>query len=334
MNKTLIIACIYILLISAICSQAQTIEQRLDRIEDSLNINWNVIITNDSLPQPIYEGIVMQSFTSDQYIFNPSINIAGVANLYCIRNGAMYLAKSNNGLNGWTYYLTNGQPGSIVYVNGRYSKSYHKWYGAQAFSYYAVSMDGLNFTDIATSRTPTGEDRNVLYNGSEYFCYGRLQPVPRSITFSKSPDFRNWSAPVEIFKSSIPNIEYYHMSVIKTEQGYFGLLNVYYKGNAGQDVDQPPPYVDKEHTTAILLTYSQNGIDNWRVLKNGKEFVTKQTDVKQIFGWWSVVNGIAYIYTAESKRRHTVYENNNINGRFYYSSEYKITLNDLYKYLN
>ena len=54
-----------------------TIEQRLDRIEDSLNINWNVIVTNDSLPQPTYERLVMQSLSSDQYIFNPSFYVNG-----------------------------------------------------------------------------------------------------------------------------------------------------------------------------------------------------------------------------------------------------------------
>ena len=48
----------------------------------------------------------------------------------------------------------------------------------QAFSYYAVSLDGINFTDIATSRTPTGEDRNILFNGDEFYSYGRLAASP------------------------------------------------------------------------------------------------------------------------------------------------------------
>ena len=333
MNKTLIIACIYILLMSAICSQAQTIEQRLDRIEDSLNINWNVIIANDSLPQPIYEGVVMQSLTSDQYIFNPAIYVNGYSNLYCIKNNAVYLAQSPNGLNSWTYTLTNAKAGSIIYANGRYYDSYHRWYGGQAFSYYAISLDGINFTDIATSRNPTGEDRNIIFNGSEFYSYGRLQPVPRSITFSKSSDFRSWTVPTEIFKSTQPNIEYYHLSVIQTSSGYFGLLNVYNKGNSGQDVEQPPPYTAKEHTTEIQLVYSANGVDNWQRLNSRKEFIPKRENIKQMFCWWSLINGVAYIYTAESKRRHTTYENSNINGRYYYSSEYKISLTDLYKYI-
>ena len=335
-NLTLLLMLI-ILIIMAICSQAQTIEQRLDRIEDSLNINWNVIITNDSLPQPIYEGVVMQSLTSDQYIFNPSIYVNGYSNLYCLKNGLLYLARSNNGLNGWIYTLSTANAGSIIYANGRYYKSYHRWYGAQAFSYYAISLDGINFTDIATSRTPTGEDRNVLFNGTEFYSYGRLQPKPRTIMFQRSSDFRLWTNPNEILKPDAvdgSNVEFYHLSVIKTERGYFGLLNLYYTGLSGQDVEQPPPYTAKEHTTEIQLVYSANGVDNWQRLNSRKEFITKRTDIKQMFGWWSLINGIAYIYTAESKRRHTVYEDNNINGRFYYSSEYKITLNDLYKYLN
>ena len=61
--------------------------------------------------------------------------------------------------------------------------------------------------------------------------------------------------------------------MIQTSSGYFGLLNVYYKGNSGQDVDQLPPYTDNEHTTAIQLAYSQDGINNWRILNNGKEFI-------------------------------------------------------------
>ena len=239
MNKTLIIACIYILLMSAICSQAQTIEQRLDRIEDSLNINWNVIITNDSLPQPIYEGVVMQSLTSDQYIFNPSIYVNGYSNLYCIKNNAVYLAQSPNGLNGWTYTLTNAGAGSIINVDGKYYDSFHKWYGGQAYSYYSVSLDKVYFQNVATSRTPTGEDRNVLYTGTEFYSYGRLQPKPRTIMFQRSSDFRLWTNANEILKPDAvdgSNVEFYHLSVIKTERGYFGLLNLYYTGLSGQDV--------------------------------------------------------------------------------------------------
>ncbi len=336
MNKQLkyIVILLIILLtviLFAINSNAQTVEQRLDRIEDSLHINWDVIITNDSLPQPIYEGIVMSS-AADQYIFNPAIINNGYFNLYCIKNNAIYLAKSLNGLNDWSYTLTTAKAGSIIYTNNKYYDSYHRWYGSQAFSYYAISLDGVDFTDIATSRIPTGEDRNVLFTGSEFYCYGRQQPVPRTITFSSSADFRTWTNPIEIFRSTVISIEYYHMSVIKTAEGYFGLLNLYRKGSAGQDVEQLPPYATDEHTTAIQLTYSQNGRDNWRILNNGKEFISKQAHIKQMFGWFSLINGVVYIYTAESKRRHTVYENNNVNGRYYFSSRYKISLTDLYKY--
>ena len=313
-----------------------TIEQRLDRIEDSLNINWNVIVTNDSLPQPTYEGIVMQSLTSDQYIFNPSIYVNGYSNLYCIKNNAVYLATSPNGLNSWTYTLTNAGAGSIVNVDGKYYDSFHKWYGGQAYSYYSVSLDKVYFQNVATSRTPTGEDRNVLFNGTEFYSYGRLQPKPRTIMFQRSSDFRLWTNPNEILKPDAvdgSNVEFYHLSVIKTERGYFGLLNLYYTGLSGQDVEQLPPYTAKEHTTEIQLVYSANGIDNWQRLNSRKEFIPKRENIKQMFGWWSLINGIAYIYTAESKRRHTTYENSNINGRYYFSSEYKISLTDLYKYI-
>lgn len=314
---------------------SQTIEQRLDRIEDSLNINWNVIITNDTLPIPTYEGVVMQSLTSDQYIFNPAI-YTGQTEVYCIRNNAVYLATSPNGLNGWTYTLTNAGAGSIVNVDGKYYDSFHKWYGGQAYSYYSVSLDKVYFQNVATSRTPTGEDRNVLFTGTEFYSYGRLQPKPRTIMFQRSSDFRTWSGPIEVLKPDAvdgSNVEFYHLSVIKTERGYFGLLNLYYTGLSGQDVEQLPPYTAKEHTTEIQLVYSANGIDNWQRLNSRKEFIPKRENIKQMFGWWSLINGIAYIYTAESKRRHTTYENSNINGRYYFSSEYKISLTDLYKYI-
>jgi hypothetical protein len=108
---------------------------------------------------------------------------------------------------------------------------------------------------------------------------------------------------------------------------------LYYTGLSGQDVEQLPPYTAKEHTTEIQLVYSANGIDNWQRLNSRKEFIPKRENIKQMFGWWSLINGIAYIYTAESKRRHTTYENSNINGRYYFSSEYKISLTDLYKYI-
>ena len=330
MNKIILIMFLFV----STC-YSQTIEQRLDRIEDSLNINWNVIITNDSLPIPTYEGIVMQSLTSDQYIFNPAI-YTGQSEVYCIKNNAVYLAQSPNGLNGWTYTLTNAGAGSIINVDGKYYDSFHKWYGGQAYSYYSVSLDKVYFQNVATSRTPTGEDRNVLFNGTEFYSYGRLQPKPRTIMFQRSSDFRLWTNANEILKPDAvdgSNVEFYHLSVIKTERGYFGLLNLYYTGLSGQDVEQLPPYTAKEHTTEIQLVYSANGIDNWQRLNSRKEFIPKRENIKQMFCWWSLINGVVYIYTAESKRRHTTYENSNINGRYYFSSEYKISLTDLYKYI-
>ena len=313
----------------------QTIEQRLQRIEDSLHIQWTV--TTDTLPLPVYEGIVMNSLTSDNFIFNPVIYNSGTYESYCIKNNAVYLARSGNGLNDWNYTLTNAAAGSIIFNENKYFNSYHKWYSGKAYSYYAISLDGINFIDVATSRTATGEDRNVLYTGTEYYSYGRLQPKPRTIMFQKSNDFRIWTNPIEILKPDAidgSNAEFYHLSVIKTSQGYFGLLNVYYTGLSGQDVEQLPPYTLNEHTTQLQLVYSSNGIDNWQRLNDRKEFIKKQTGINQMFGWMSIVNGTVYIYTAESKRRHTTYENANINGRYYFSARYKIALTELYKYIH
>lgn len=316
----------------------QTVEQRLQRLEDSLKIVWTSEPLDTTMSKPIYEGIVMLNSSSDQYIFNPVFQENGVFYTYCVKGGRDNLAISPNGLNSWTYLNTTGKPGSTVPVGNKYYLSYHQWFGGMAYSYYAISLDKINYTDVATSRIGVGEDRNLLWNTptEEFYQYGRKQPVPRTITFQKSSDFRTWSNPIEILTPDATdgsNKQFYHLSVIRTEQGYFGLLNVYRVGNSGQDVQQLPPYSADEHTIDVQLVFSENGITNWKRLNDRKPFIHRTAGIQQLFAWWSIVGDNAIIYTAESKRKHTLYDNTyNSAGNYYFSSRYKISLSELYKY--
>lgn len=341
--KTLIVIYFSILLMSAICSQAQTIEDRIQNLESHARkvdsaFGWTnpIIIDTTDLIAPTYEGIVMKNINADQFIFNPAFTESGIWNLYCLKDGRVYLATSPNGLNSFTYTLTNAGAGSILPLNGKYYDSYHKWWNALAYSYYSISLDKINFTDVAVSRIGSGEDRNVIYTGTEFFSYGRLQPRPRTIMFQRSSDFRTWTPPVEILRPDAVDgslVQFYHMSVIRTAGGYFGLLNVYRIGNGGEDVQQLPPYATNEHTSDIQLVWSQNGIDGWQRLNDRKNFITRKPGVQQLFGWWSVIGDYAYIYTCESERKHTDWENlYNKVGKYYYSCRYKIKLTDLYLY--
>jgi hypothetical protein len=128
--------------------------------------------------------------------------------------------------------------------------------------------------------------------------------------------------------------QYYHLSVIKTPMGYFGLLNVYRVGNAGQDVEQAPPYTAQEHTIQVYLIHSATGdFTLWRKLNNAEPFLKGQSTTQQQFAWWSVIGDKARIVDAVSDRKHTTYENQNVNGRYYSSGCWEIALTDLYQHL-
>ena len=322
---------------SAKCSQAQTIEQRMQRVEDSLNIVWTVEPIDTALPQPINEGIVMQSSNSDQFIFNPAYTNREIWDLYCVKAGQVYLAQSVNGLNTWTYYLTNAKAGSIVNYADKNYLSYHSWYSALAYSYYAISLDKINFQNVATLRYSTGEDRNVIWNGAKFISLGRpeVPPAKRSIMYQESLDFRTWTYPATVLSPDAQdgaNVDFYHVSVIKTDNGYFGLLNLYYRGSTGQDVEQLPPYTAREHTTELQLVWSSD-CKSWTRLNDRKVFIQRKEGIEQMFAWWSVIGDQVYIYTCESKRKHTVWANTYDKvGKYYYSSRYKIKLTDLYMY--
>ena len=317
--------------------QSQTIEERMQRVEDSLNIVWTVEPIDTALPKPVYEGIVMQSSISDQFIFNPGYTNREIWDLYCVKSGQVYLAQSVNGLNSWSYYLTNAKAGSIVNYADKNYLSYHSWYGALAYSYFAISLDKVTFQNVSTLRYSTGEDRNVIWNGSKFISLGRpeVPPSTRKIMYQESSDFRLWTYPETVLSPDAqdgPNVDFYHVSVIQTDNGYFGLLNLYYRGNAGQDVQQLPPYTAREHTTELQLVWSAD-CKTWTRLNSRKVFIQRKAGIEQMFAWWSVIGDQVYIYTCESARKHTVWANNNDKpGKYYFSSRYKISLTNLYLY--
>jgi hypothetical protein len=110
----------------------------------------------------------------------------------------------------------------------------------------------------------------------------------------------------------IAGLEFYEMSVIKTTRGYFGLLNTYNRNTS---------------IVELQLAYSENGKTNWRRINNRNIFITRPAGIKQMFGNWSVVDDMVYIYTIENYNDHE-------SGGVHFSSRYKISLTELYKYLN
>ena len=294
------------------------------------------------LVKPTYEGIVMQSATSDKFVYNPAQVINGNWFVYYSSANGVELAYSRGGLNNFTTYSTNAPGGSIYYEldNGipTMFATKHRWIPGQGIceSIFYKSIDALNFNQIVTGSVDlSGEDRNLLYDNGIWKCYIRYQPSPRTIGFIESPDFVNWTHIREILKPDSLDghlKQFYHMSVIKTDQGYFGLLNVYRIGNNGQDTWQFPPYTSNEHTVDVQLVWSSDGVTNWQRLNNRKSFIDRDPEIEQLFGWWTLVSNEVYIYTTESRRKHTDWENDNKAGRYYFSRRFVIFLHHLYEY--
>ena len=345
--KTLKTVLIYILLISAICS-GQSLEERVKALEDwkpkvdsALGFSVPIEPIDTLLPKPIYEGIVMNSINQDCFIYSSPFIRNGIWTCYVNCGGTILQATSPNGLNSWTLKPTTGSfYGPVIYVNEIFRGSAHKWYNGQVTSYFYGSLNGIDWSATSADWTQnSGEDRCLIWENSLnlYRSYIRVRPIPRTIGYSESRDFYNWSRIVEILKPDAIDgnrIQFYQMSVIHPAAGYFGLLNTYRVGDAGQDVEQSPPYTELEHTSDLQIVFSTNGKDNWLRLNNRKVFIPRQPGVKQQFATWCVIGDYVYIYTICSKRRHTQWDDlYNTAGNYFYSERYKISLTDLYKYL-
>lgn len=332
------------------------IEERVEKLEAKVTRLFThagipedpIIIDPSILPRPTAEGMVFNAANQDAYIYNPVIMRDGIFTTFANKGGSIRKLESGNGLNGWLQTVTGSLPapyGSIIftpagwggYDNDAWRGSAHMHQGGGVYqSYYYGSQNGAVWAQTAYDRTQNcGEDRNLLMDGEFVNNYIRVKAKPRTIGLCRSNNFRIWTPIVEILApdSTDGNLtQFYQMSVIKTMVGYFGLLTTYRIGNQGQDVEQMPPYTGEEHTTDLQVVWSSDGKTNWKRCDNRRNFIPRKEGVKQIYGWWSVIGDQVYIYTAESKRRHTISENQNVAGNYFYSERYKISVADIEKY--
>lgn len=320
-----------------------TIEERLASLEIwRPKINLHTGYTEDPPPptgdltDPVFISKIASNAANDCYTFNPLIYKDSKYYMFINDGGVIKMGVSNNGIDNWTYYITNAPYGSIVYANGLWRASAHRWYNGTVTSYYHGSLNGTQWDAMAADWTQlAGEDRNMIFNNGFWKNFLRVQPKPRTIGYSESSNFLNWTRIQEILVPDVADSalkQFYHLSPIVTEQGYFGILNVYRIGNSGQDVEQNPPYTELEHTVDIQLVHSVNGLD-WTRLNDRKVFIPRKTGVKQQFAWWGVYGNKVKIVTAESKRRHTLWEDlNNRVGNYFESSLYELPLTELYRY--
>jgi len=300
-----------------------TFDERVSALEiemDSVSPGWrDPIIIDPDLTKPIYEGTVTSSLTEDYFVFNPAVIVNSKWVVFAMKSGIIYKGISDNGLNGFSWIPTNCKYGSIAYYNDSWRCSYHKWHyqvHGRCSSFWSGSQDGVLWSDMAVDNTQTsGEDRNLLYDNGLIRNYIRVNPTPRTIGYTQSSNGYNWNPIIEILKPDTQDpatLEFYEMSVIKTARGYFGLLTTY---------DRSTGIVN------VQLVHSSGGRMDWRRLNNRNNFIDRKPGIKQLFGNWSVIGDTAYIYTIENTRDHE-------SGGIHFSSRYKISLTELYKYLD
>jgi len=302
----------------------KTDHERIIDIENFLDSefpDWRVIEPPPSdLPIPIYEGIVTNALSVDNFIFNPAYFVNNKWVVFAVNNGRVFRGTSNNGLTDFTWYVTNCGYGSVIPFQG-WRCSYHLWnIRRQGYctSLWQGSESGTFWEDMARDDSQTcGEDRNLLLDGNIIRNYIRPNPSPqlRTIGYCESSNNGyNWTGIIEVLRPDSTdgaNIQFYEMSVIKTVRGYFGLLNVF--NTNGFTID-------------LQLVHSANGIGSWRRLNERRNFINRRPGIKQMFGNWSVIGDTAYIYTIENEQDHE-------SGGVHFSSRYKIALTDLYRYL-
>jgi len=323
-------------------SQIDELEARVSSLETwRPKINLHTGYVEDPPPdgelhEPDFIAKIASNTAGDCYAFNPLIYKDGKFYTFVNDGGLIRMGVSTDGVTGWTYTPTNAPYGSIMFVDGLWRASAHKWYNGQVTSYYYGSQNGIYWEAMSADWSQTsGEDRNLLKISAKWMNFVRVQPKPRTIGYCESLNFTQWTRITEILRPDVGDgalKQFYHMSVIHTPQGYFGLLNVYRIGNSGQDVEQPPPYTELEHTVDLQLVWSEDGM-SWTRLNDRKIFILRKNGVKQLFGWWGVQGDKVKIITAESKRRHTTWEDMyNRTGNYFESGLYELSLTELYKY--
>ena len=276
------------------------------------------------------------------YSYTPVKRNGSMFEMYYTYNGIKSFATSLTGTN-WSFVSNVASPSSesIIKKNGVWYLGYHKRYLDSVYFYTSTSYNGINFSTGAPMFT-TGEDMSFMLNNDSFYCYirpdaPREDPL-RKIGLMRSADFTNWS-PVKtilwIDSADYNNVnspdfrkQYYNMSVFRNGADWWGLANIYRVGDAGFDVEQYPPYSGDEQTIETQLLYSKDGI-NWMRTNNRQAFIPRSPGIMEVFGLPTVDNNTLWIYTIESERRHTNYEYENINGRWFGIWRYSISLNDL-----
>jgi hypothetical protein len=327
-NKILAISLITLITIFffsyADAQTVQELDQRLKRVEDSLGINSVIVPIDTATTLPVYQGIILNgSYDIFPVPYSPMFQDRdNLYKLFVLKGGQPYAVGSSNGMNNWIYSSTGNMPyGTVIKENpNRYLAAYHKWYNNQAFYYFAGSTNSYNWNDMALIRQPHGEDITFIIDGGKYKAYARMSvpPAIRTIGYMESQDFRNWTTLVEVLKpDALDGLnQFYSMSVVKGNYGYFGFLNVF---NTGTDL------------VSVQLVWSENGEDNnWQRLNGRQEILTKKNGVQCLYGIASVIGDEVYITTISSKFNHS---ENNRNGQYYYTELYKISLTELQKYV-
>lgn len=294
---------------------------------------------------PVRDGAMnLGSGNADVYWFpyTPVKKVGGVFEMYYTWDGLLCYATSPTG-KGWTFknFVTCPSNESIIKKNNTWYMGYHKRVLGKTYFHTTSSSNGLTFPS-GVSRFEAGEDMSFLVVNDSFYCYIRpdipnVDPL-RKIGLMKSADFVNWSEITPIMWIDSADYEnpaspdfrkqFYSMSVFRVGADWWALANVYRIGNLGQDVEHLPPYSGEEHTVDVQLLYSTDGM-NWQRTNNRGNFLQRAPGVMQVYGSPTLDGNKLYIYTIESERRHTDFENAYINGRFFDIWRYQINTSDL-----
>lgn len=274
-----------------------------------------------------YQGILIKDNKDIcPNLYSPMQFIKGKYQLFVFIDGRYALATSRN-LIDWKYKYLDTTHGTSQEINGKYYCAYYKDYDFHCVYCFSVSENKKDFKDVFTKEEFHGLDISWIYDNGIFKAYARMNITPqiRTIGYMESKDFVNWTLLKEVFApDELDRVkvnpegrgkEFYSMSVVRTEKGYFGFLNVY---------DIPNEIMEVE------LAYSENGIDKWKRLNDRKPILERQENVKQIYACASVIDNEVHIVTISSDFYH---DHRNREGNYFFTEHYKIPLKEIYKYL-
>lgn len=316
----LIVSGILIFIASANCQTIQELDTRLKRVEDSLGIGQVITPIDTTVSLPIYQGIILNG----NYDIYPSPyspmykDTDGYYKMFIQKAGQPYAVGSVNGMNNWIYSSAGNMPrGTVLKVaSNTWAVIYHKWFNGQSYYYSAKSTNAYQWYDTYLDRSPHGEDVTYIKEGNLYRIYGRVSipPAVRTIGYMEAyNNLTNFSPMVEVLKPDISDgdDEFYSMSVISTERGYFGFLNVFNPLSDEMDAQ---------------LVYSANGKNNWVRLLNRAPVLVKRPGVKQLYGIASIIGNEVYVIAITADFGHSETDRQ---GRYYYTTLYKLFLDDI-----